>query len=128
MKDLVLKNEVFEAKDFETAYSDYLVRNGEAPRIVPISEMDFTLVDLIPADTGIPDGMSFYIEVDSHVLEANDLFGDDDGTDFIFSGNIIKEEFWAFNAVFPEVLFDFGIREFKSFRRVSDSSIVPGDY
>lgn len=123
MKWATIRFGVFEAKDFEDAYSKWLERNGEPPRRVSVSEMDFELIDFVPAYPHSMAGMGFAITVDGRRLEDWELLSDDDGVDFYLpDGTCLGEEIWAINIDDHTKLFDFDVSQFKSFQRWLDSS------
>lgn len=124
MKRSSIQFEVFEAKDFENAYSKWLEKNGESPKRVPISEMDFELIDLVPDDPGTPEGMGFAIKVDGRYLSDMDLLFDDETELFYLpNGECLGDAFWDGLIVADHTkLFDFDISQFKSFVRWTDSS------
>ena len=123
MKWSSIRLEVFEANDFEDAYSKWLEKRGEPPRRVSISEMDFELIDFVPLDPGTPEGMGFAIKVDGHYLNDLDLLFDDETEMFYLpDGKCLGETFWNFNIQDHTKLFDFDVSQFKSFTRWMDSS------
>ena len=124
MKWSSIRFEVFEAKDFEEAYSRWLEKHGEAPRRVPISEMDFELIDLVPDDPGTPEGMGFAIKVDGRYLSDMDLLFDDETELFYLpNGECLGDAFWDGLIIEDHTkLFNFDVSQFKSFVRWTDSS------
>ncbi len=124
MKLSSIKCEVFEAKDFEDAYLKWLVKKGETPKKVPISEMEFELIDFVPDyPSSTPAGMGFAITVDGRRIYDFELFSDDETELFYLpNGECLGDEFWGVNIKDYSKLFDFDVSQFKSFQRWTDSS------
>ena len=123
MKKTQIQIEVFEQKDFEEAYENFLKREGLEPKKVTISDMDFALIDYIPADTEIPSGMGFEITIDGDTVSDFDLLYDEEKEGFFLpDGECLGDEFWAFNIEDHSILFDFDVNLFKSFERYTDGS------
>ena len=124
MRPITLRMGVLEARHLEEAFEKYLEREEGISRKVSVSEMDLTLVDYVPADSGRPSGMGFWIEIDGgHAADEYDLFYDEEKDGFYLAdGEFIGEEFWIFNIPDPSVLFDFDTDLFRSFGRYTDSS------
>ena len=125
MKWSSIQFEVFEAKDFEDAYSKWLEKNGEPPRRVPISEMDFELIDFVPDDPGTPIGMGFAITVDGRYLYDIDLLSDDEDDEMFYlpNGECLGVAFWDGLVIEDHTkLFNFDVSQFKSFKRWTDNS------
>ena len=125
MKWSSIQFEVFEAKDFEDAYSKWLEKNGEPPRRVPISEMDFELIDFVPNDPGTPIGMGFAITVDGRYLYDIDLLSDDEDDEMFYlpNGECLGAAFWDGLVIEDHTkLFNFDVSQFKSFKRWTDNS------
>ena len=114
---------VFEAEDFENAYANYLKREGLEPKKVSIADMDFALIDYVPLDPGIPEGMGFLITIDEDMVDEFDLFWNEEKEGFYLpGGEYIGTEFWTVNIQDHSVLFDFDVSQFRSFERYVDTS------
>ncbi len=124
MRPITLKMPVLEARHLEEAYAKFLEREEGIIRKVSIGEMDFTLLDYVPADSGRPSGMGFWIETDfGRAADEYDLFYDEEREGFCLpDGEFIGERFWDFNIPDPSVLFGFDMGLFRSFGRYTDSS------
>lgn len=124
MRPITLKTGVLEARHLEEAYAKYLEREEGIIRKVSIHEMDITLLDYVPADSGRPSWMGFWIKTDfGRAADEYDLFYDEEKDGFYLAdGEFIGERFWDFNVPDPSVLFSFDIGLFRSFGRYTDSS------
>ena len=113
MKTITKELVLLDVEDIEEAVTNFL----EKDETVKISQMDCTLLYNTPTDTGITDGMCFDITVEKDLVDAFDLFWDDDSDVYICKGQAISLNEKALE---PEDIFNFDTHLFKSFKVEAD--------
>ena len=99
--------------DIEAALSAYLDRS------VTISQVECTLVRMIPADTEEPEGAYLEFRVGDDECDSIDLFCEEDGDEHCLKGKRLSlDEPW----VPAEEIFHFDVSAFKAFDSWVDNS------
>ena len=109
---------VLDEEDIEKAASSYLGRD------VKIEELDLTIADQVPMDTGEPNGMSFYLRCDGEFAgDDYELFYDKKKKGhYLPSGEFLGDNFMEEAFLDLKLIFGFDVSRFKSVDRYIDSS------